>query len=63
MVCNPFCCTPIREGAKRIAIIDIVLFALTLVVSISLEWSLFHSVPISIQFLFVDPNVTIGNDR
>lgn len=58
MVCNPFCCTPIRKGAKRLAIIDIVLYFLTLVVSIALEWSYFQSIPISIQFLFVDPEVT-----
>jgi len=45
MVCNPFCCTSIRKGAKRIAVIDIVLFFLTLTVSVGLEWSLFKSVP------------------
>lgn len=51
------------QGAKRLAILDICLFFLTLVVSITLEWSLFHSVPISIQFLFVDPNVTTGKKQ
>ncbi|OXA55279.1 uncharacterized protein LOC110848813 [Folsomia candida] len=56
MVCNPFCCTSIRTGAKRIAIIDIVLFFITLAVSVGLEWSLFNSIPM--RLVLFDDGVT-----
>jgi len=56
MVCNPFCCTSIRKGAKRIAIIDIVLFFITLAVSVGLEWSLFNSIPM--RLVLFDDGVT-----
>jgi len=69
-VCNPFCCTSIRKGAKRIAIIDIVLFFMTVVVAVGLEWSLFNSVPLRVR-LFDDgtgsaedyQETTIMNDK
>jgi len=60
MVCNPFCCTSIRKGAKRIAVIDIVLFFLTLIVSVGLEWSLFHSVPMRLV-LFGEDDGSAGS--
>lgn len=55
MVCNPFCCFgSIRSGAKWVAIIDIILFFVTIVLAIGLEWSLFDSTPMRLPSLFDD---------
>jgi len=61
MVCNPFCCTSIRKGAKRIAVIDIVLFFITLIVSVGLEWSLFNSVPMRLVLFGEDDGGGVVN--